>query len=80
MPAACSPRTRSSPGHYARNHFARREEAYRLWVVPQEAIHEVADLDLLRPPGDHRYRLAGSYRLSDKRKRVKARVERGTGS
>jgi len=59
---------------YARNSFARREEAYRLWVVPREAISELSDLDLLRPPGDHRYRSGRYYRATvEKRKRLKAR-------
>lgn len=59
---------------YARNHYARREEAYRLWVVPREAVREISDLDLLRPPGDHRYRQGRYYRgTTEKRKALKAR-------
>ncbi len=62
-------------GQYARNSFSRREDAFRLWIVPREAIHEEADLDLLRPPGDHRYRLGRYYRANvEKRKRLKTRV------
>lgn len=60
---------------YARNHFARRDEAERLWVIPRTAISEVADRDLLRPPGDHRFRTAEYYRgVVEKRKRVADRL------
>lgn len=66
---------------YARNSFSRREDAFRLWVVPRTAIHEEADLDLLRPPGDHRYRLGRYYRANvEKRRRLKARLSDGAGS
>jgi ring-1,2-phenylacetyl-CoA epoxidase subunit PaaB len=66
---------------YARNSFARREEALRLWIVPRSAIHEVADADLLQPPGDHRYRMGRYYRANvDKRKRVKANVQEAAGA
>lgn len=61
---------------YARNHYARREEAVRLWLVPRDAIHELNDLDLLQPPGDHRYRQGRYYRATtEKRKRLKARYQ-----
>jgi ring-1,2-phenylacetyl-CoA epoxidase subunit PaaB len=60
---------------YARNSFSRREDAFRLWIVPRAAIREEADLDLLRPPGDHRYRLGRYYRANvEKRRRLKARL------
>ncbi len=59
---------------YARNHFARREEAVRLWVVPRAAVREITDLDILQPPCDHRYRMGRYYRVTtEKRKRLKAR-------
>jgi ring-1,2-phenylacetyl-CoA epoxidase subunit PaaB len=66
---------------YARNSFARREEAVRLWVVPRDAIHELADLDLLQPPCDHRYRQGRYYRATtEKRKRVRTKFgEEATG-
>ena len=58
---------------FARNSFARREEAVRLWVVPREAITELSDLDVLQPPCDHRYRKGSYYRATtEKRKRLKA--------
>jgi len=61
---------------FARNSFARREEATRLWIVPREAITEEADPDLLHPACDHRYRQGRYYRTNvEKRKRLKARVE-----
>ncbi|HLZ70949.1 MAG TPA: phenylacetic acid degradation protein PaaB [Dehalococcoidia bacterium] len=66
---------------YARNSFSRREDAFRLWVVPRTAIHEEVDLDLLRPPGDHRYRLGRYYRANvEKRRRLKARVADAAGA
>ncbi len=61
---------------YARNNFARREEAVRLWLVPREAIQHITDLDILHPPGDHRYRMGSYYRATtEKRRRLKARVQ-----
>ncbi len=71
----------SAPDHdlacqYARDIFSRREDAQRLWVVPRDAIREVADLDLLHPQIDRRYRLGRGYRVTvEKRKRLKARVQ-----
>jgi phenylacetate-CoA oxygenase PaaH subunit len=61
---------------YARDIFSRREDAVRLWVVLRAAIHEVTDLDLLRPQLDRKYRLGRGYRVTiEKRKRIKARIE-----
>lgn len=66
---------------YARNHYARRDEAYRLWLAPRTAIREVSDLDLLRPPGDHRYRQGRYYRVTtEKRKRLRARTAEEAGA
>jgi len=60
---------------YALSVFSRRAEAYRLWVVPRAAIRQIDDPDLLRPPGDHRYRLARTYRGTiEKRRKLRARV------
>jgi len=60
---------------YALSAFSRRAEAHRLWVVPREAVREIDDPDLLRPPGDHRYRLARTYRGTiEKRRRLRARL------
>ena len=62
---------------YARDIYARREDAVRLWVVPRAAVHEVADPDLLRPQLDRKYRLGRGYRVTvEKRRRIKARIER----
>jgi phenylacetate-CoA oxygenase PaaH subunit len=36
--------------HYAREFYSRRNESLRLWVVAREAINELSDADLLRPP------------------------------
>jgi ring-1,2-phenylacetyl-CoA epoxidase subunit PaaB len=61
---------------YARDIFSRREDAVRLWVVPRSCVHEVTDLDLLRPQLDRKYRLGRGYRVTvEKRKRIKARVQ-----
>ena len=38
----------------------------RLWVVPREAICEVTDADLLRPPLDRSYRVPAGYRINEK--------------
>ncbi len=66
---------------FARNSFSRREDAVRLWIVPRAAIREETDLDLLRPPGDHRYRLGRYYRANvEKRRRLKAHVAGGAGA
>ncbi len=60
---------------YARDIFSRREDAQRLWVVPQEAIRELADRDLLQPALDRTYRLGRGYRVTvEKRRRIKARI------
>jgi ring-1,2-phenylacetyl-CoA epoxidase subunit PaaB len=61
---------------YARDIFSRREDALRLWVVPRESIREVADLDLLQPQLDRKYRLGRGYRVTvEKRRRIRARIE-----
>lgn len=66
---------------YARDIFSRREDAVRLWVVPRSCVHEVADLDLLHPQLDRKYRLGRGYRVTvEKRKRIKARVEAMAGA
>lgn len=66
---------------YARNHYARREEAVRLWVTPRAAIREISDLDILQPPCDHRYRRGSYYRGTvEKRKRLKARYRQDAGA
>jgi ring-1,2-phenylacetyl-CoA epoxidase subunit PaaB len=65
---------------YARDIFSRRNEALRLWVVARERITELDDPDLLKPPGDHLYRVPAGYNIVGKLREVKARVaaERGT--
>ncbi|MDQ6693022.1 MAG: phenylacetic acid degradation protein PaaB [Chloroflexota bacterium] len=51
---------------YAREFYARRQESYRLWVVPREAIVEIDDQDLLHPPAvDRSYRTVGGYSVRD---------------
>jgi phenylacetate-CoA oxygenase PaaH subunit len=51
---------------YAREFYARRQESVRLWVVPRQAINEIVDNDLLRPPAvDRSYRSVSGYRVRD---------------
>jgi len=59
---------------YARDIFSRRSEALRLWVVARERIAELEDPDLLKPPGDHLYRVPAGYNVVDKLRAIKARV------
>jgi ring-1,2-phenylacetyl-CoA epoxidase subunit PaaB len=60
--------------HYAREIFSRRNEALRLWVVPREAVTEIDDPDLLKPPFDRSYRRPDGYNVVPKLRAVKARV------
>ena len=51
---------------YAREFYGRRQESVRIWVVPREAIVEIVDHDLLRPPAvDRSYRMVSGYRVRD---------------
>ena len=62
--------------HYAREFYSRRNESLRLWVVPREAICEITDADLLRPPLDRSYRVPAGYRINEKL--AEARQRAGT--
>ena len=52
--------------HYAKEFYSRRSESIRLWVVPRDAIVEVAEPDLLRPPLDRSYRVPAGYKINEK--------------
>lgn len=59
---------------YARDVFSRRYEALRLWVVPRNAVQQIDDLDLLRPPFDRSHRRPDGYNVVPKLRAIKARV------
>lgn len=51
---------------YAREFYGRRQESHRLWVVPRDAIVEISDPDILRPPAvDRSYRSVSGYSVRD---------------
>ncbi len=61
---------------YARDIYSRRYEAYRLWLVPREAVVEITDLDYLQPPIDRTYRMGVAYRVTvEKRRQIKRMFE-----
>lgn len=66
--------------HYARDIFARRNEALRLWVVAREHVAELDDPDLLKPPLDHSYRRPDGYNVVPRLRAVKARVAAAGGA
>lgn len=65
--------------HYARDIFARRNEALRLWVVGREHVREIDDPDLLKPPFDRSFRRPDGYNVVPRLRAVKARVAAETG-
>ena len=65
----------SSPLHYARELYSRRQESVRLWVVPRTDITDLADPDLLQPPLDRSFKKPGGYVMRDKL--AAARAQRG---
>ena len=64
---------------YARDLFSRRNEALRLWVVAREAVAEIDDPDLLKPPFDRSFRRPDGYNVVPKLRAVKARVAAAAG-
>jgi ring-1,2-phenylacetyl-CoA epoxidase subunit PaaB len=52
--------------HYAREMYSRRQESVHLWVVRRADIHDLADLDLLKPPLDRSFKKPGGYVMRDK--------------
>jgi len=63
--------------HYAREFYGRRQESHRLWVVPREAIVELDDPDLLKPPFDRSFKRPGGYLIKHKLEAAKARAGAG---
>jgi ring-1,2-phenylacetyl-CoA epoxidase subunit PaaB len=64
--------------HYAREFYGRRQESVRLWVVRREAITDVSDPDLLKPPFDRSFKKPVGYSAEIKRKLAAARERVGT--
>ena len=58
--------TPSSPIHYARELYGRRQESVRLWVVRRADILDLDDPDLLQPPLDRSFKKPGGYVMRDK--------------
>jgi phenylacetate-CoA oxygenase PaaH subunit len=52
--------------HYAREFYGRRQESSRLWVVRRADVHELDDVDLLKPPLDRSFKKPGGYVMRDK--------------
>ena len=65
--------------HYAREFYGRRGESHRLWVVPREAITELDDPDLLRPPFDRTHKKPGGYIIKHKLEAAKQRAAAEAG-
>ena len=60
--------------HYAREFFGRRQESERLWVIPRDAIVELDDPDLLKPPFDRSFKRPGGYVLKQKLEAARGRA------
>ncbi len=60
--------------HYAREFYGRRGESHRLWIVSREAITELADADLLKPPFDRSHKKPGGYIIKHKLEAAKQRA------
>ena len=65
--------------HYAREFYGRRGESYRLWIVPRDAITELEDPDLLKPPFDRSHKKPGGYIIKHKLEAAKARAAAEAG-
>ena len=59
---------------YAREFYGRRQESNRLWVVARDAITELDDPDLLKPPFDRSFKRPGGYLIKHKLEAAKARA------
>src|SRR5688500_1079822 len=60
--------------HYAREFYGRRGESHRLWIVAREAITELDDPDLLKPPLDRSHKKPGGYIIKHKLEAAKQRA------
>ena len=65
--------------HYAREFYGRRGESHRLWIVPRDAITELDDPDLLKPPFDRSHKKPGGYLIKHKLEAAKQRAADGGG-
>ena len=63
--------------HYARELYSRRQESHRLWVVRRDAIRDLDDPDLLRPPLDRSFKKPGGYVMRDKLEQARKRAAEG---
>ena len=61
---------------YARESFGRRGESHALWIVPRAALIELDDADILAPTLDRSYRGVEGYRMRDKLKAARERLQR----
>ena len=61
---------------YARESFGRRGESHALWIVPRAALIELDDADILAPTLDRGYRNVEGYRMREKLKAVRERLQR----
>ena len=61
---------------YARESFGRRGESHSLWIVPRAALIELDDADILAPALDRSYRSVDGYRMREKLKAVRERLQR----
>ena len=59
---------------YAREFYGRRGESHRLWIVARDAITELDDPDLLKPPFDRSHKKPGGYVIKHKLEAAKARA------
>ena len=60
--------------HYAREFYGRRQESHRLWIVRRDAITELDDPDLLKPPFDRSFKKPGGYVIKHKLEAARARA------
>ena len=70
--ATSTPPTRSSPCTTRASSTAVARRAHRLWIVPREAITELDDPDLLKPPFDRSHKKPGGYIIKHKLEAAKA--------
>jgi ring-1,2-phenylacetyl-CoA epoxidase subunit PaaB len=61
---------------YARESFGRRGESHALWIVPRAAVIVLDDADFLAPVLDRGYRGVDGYRMREKLKAVRERLQR----
>ena len=60
--------------HYAREFYGRRGESHRLWIVARDAITELDDPDLLKPPFDRSHKKPSGYIIKHKLEAAKQRA------